>query len=396
VDNETSFVLLGTDFERDPVESGWALRAPPGGSAAGAWAKGAAASGGRFISVRHGHWESPAVAVRPFGYYRLSFQARTSADGYWFAVFEDAEGKELQADCCDSVFAAPGWEPQQFFLRAHALAARVKLRFQALSGELAVDDVRLQAAEPAAAAAWADALAASNPPVRYVPPTERWERLPRTLKKLQTGAELRVVLLGDSIANDTANSLFELLLRRARPPARLQVISSVRGGTGCPYYRQENRIAEYVLRHRPDLLVIAGISHGYDPEAIRDVIRQVRAAQEPEVLVLTDAVAPEERMKAAFLKGTRLPLAEAEAQVARFPERIEQMVGEERVAWLNLRAAWNACLSESPRPEGWFLRDEIHANCRGKQVLARILERHFAPDAAGAPGPEARKGGDQP
>ena len=379
-------VLLETDFEHSPVEKGWVLRAPPNGSPAGAWAKGAAASGERFLAVGQGFWQSPAVAVRLFGYYRLSFQARTPADGYWFAVFEDAEGKELQADCCDSVFAAPGWQPQEFFFRAHALAARLKLRFQPLAALLAVDDVRLQAAEGSGAAAWADALAAANPPVRYAPPATRWEHLPRTLKKLQTGAELRVVLLGDSIANDTANSLFELLLQRAYPQARLQVISSVRGGTGCVYYQQENRVADYVLRHRPDLLIIAGISHGYDPEAIRGVIRQVRAAQDSEILVFTDAVAPEERMKAAFLKGTKLPPAEAEAQVARFAEQIERMAREEGVAWLNLRAAWNAALRESPRPEAWFLRDEIHANCRGKQVLARILERHFAPDTAEHPG----------
>jgi hypothetical protein len=383
---EAPSVLLETDFERSPVEKGWILRAPPNGSPLGAWAEGAAASGEHFISVRQGHWESPTVPSRPSGYYRLSFQARTPADGYWFAVFEDAEGNELQADCCDSVFAAPGWQPQEFFFRAHALAARVKLRFQPLAALLAVDDVRLQAAEPGAAAAWADALAAANPPVRYAPPATRWEHLPRTLKKLRTGAELRVVLLGDSIANDTANSLFELLLQRARPQARLQVISSVRGGTGCVYYQQENRVAEYVLRHRPDLLVIAGISHGYDTEAIRGVIRQVGAAQDPEILVFTDAVAPEERMKAAFLKGTTLPPAEAEARIARFAERVERMAREEGVAWLNLRAAWNACLRESPRPEGWFLRDEVHANCRGKQVLARILERHFAPDTAEHPG----------
>lgn len=113
-------------------------------------------------------------------------------------------------------------------------------------------------------------------------------------------------------------------------------------------------------------------------------------------MVLTDAVAPEERMKAAFLKGTKLPPAEAEAQVARFPERIERLAREEGVAWLNLRAAWNAALRGSPRPEAWFLRDEIHANCRGKQILARILERHFAPDTPAVPGPAGQSGRDQP
>ena len=38
--------------------------------------------------------------------------------------------------------------------------------------------------------------------------------LPKTMKTLQQGGNLRIVILGDSICNDTSNSLYETLLKR--------------------------------------------------------------------------------------------------------------------------------------------------------------------------------------
>ena len=50
------------------------------------------------------------------------------------------------------------------------------------------------------------------PPVQYVPPTDRWSNLPLTAKRLKQGGTLRVVMLGDSIVNDTSRSCWHLLL----------------------------------------------------------------------------------------------------------------------------------------------------------------------------------------
>ena len=88
-----------------------------------------------------------------------------------------------------------------------------------------------------------------------------------------------MVLLGDSIMGNTSASLFELLLMRDYPWCKIVKIASLRSSTGCKYYRQENRVEDYVLRHNPDLLVIGGISNGGDAEAVRSVIQQVRAAK---------------------------------------------------------------------------------------------------------------------
>ena len=215
--------------------------------------------------------------------------------------------------------------------------------------------------------------------MRYAPPEGRWRRLAETRRRLADGGTLRIVMLGDSICNDTSNSLFEVLVGRACPKARIEVITSVRGGTGCTYYKDENRVAEYVLRLRPDLVVIAGISHGYDAEAIRSVVRQVRTAWACEILITNGAVCPEERMTESFLEHSGLAAAEALERIRTWPARLSRMADEENVELFDTRAAWNACVAASGRPVEWFMRDPVHANGRGKQVLGRILFRYFDP-----------------
>jgi len=51
-----------------------------------------------------------------------------------------------------------------------------------------------------------DRIYADMTAVRYVPPSDRWTFLPRTRKRLLEGGALRIVMLGDSIVNDTSRS----------------------------------------------------------------------------------------------------------------------------------------------------------------------------------------------
>ena len=71
------------------------------------------------------------------------------------------------------------------------------------------------------------------PPVRYTPPSDRWQYLPETKQLLTGGERLRVVMLGDSIVNDTSRSCWNLLLDQRYPKCRIIKITSVRGSTGC-------------------------------------------------------------------------------------------------------------------------------------------------------------------
>jgi len=134
-----------------------------------------------------------------------------------------------------------------------------------------------------------DAVYAGMDPLSYTPPADRWRNLDGTRKRLGEGDSLKIVMLGDSIIGDTSGSRFELLLGRMYPRSKITKITSTRGSTGCWWYKLDNHVEEYVLRHKPDLLMIGGISQRQDVESIREVIHQVRAAQSPEILLMTPA-----------------------------------------------------------------------------------------------------------
>ena len=136
---------------------------------------------------------------------------------------------------------------------------------------------------------WADKVYDSIPAVGFTPDPGRWNFIPRTIRTLKAGGTLSVVMLGDSIVNDTANSAFDVRVERMYPHAKLNIIASVRGGTGCQYYKEMNRAKEYVLDLRPDLLIIGGISNS-DGESVRSVVQQVRDKMDPEILLMTGAV----------------------------------------------------------------------------------------------------------
>ena len=146
---------------------------------------------------------------------------------------------------------------------------------------------------------WADRLYATLPPINVKAVPRPGKRLDRSLQKLRDGQTLRIVMLGDSIINDTGNSPFDVLLERKYPKAKVEVITSVRGGGGCQYYKLENRVEQYVLQYRPDLLVIGGISND-GPASVREVIHQVRAKQDPDILVMSGAVCLQPKPETLF------------------------------------------------------------------------------------------------
>jgi len=181
------------------------------------------------------------------------------------------------------------------------------------------------------------------------------------------------------ICNDTSNSLYETLLKRVYPQAQIEVVVSVRGGAGCQYYKDENRVQDYVLRFKPDLVIIAGIRHGYDPEAIRSVIRQIKSHSDCEFMVLTGAITPDETCREGYFKTSTLTISRALENFEKFTIRMRRMTDEEHVEFFDMRSAWNEYVLRSPQPTGWFQRDPIHGNSRGKQIVGRILLRYFEP-----------------
>ncbi len=344
----------------------------------------------------------------------------------WGAVFFDKDGNKLEADHYCGFDASEDWIEQEFCFRAKANAAEVRFRLHPVSAGLLVQDIAVEEVSRDEVVAWADALWATMPPLGYQPPPGRWDNLPKTSAALRPATNqcgtaalgcdcrgptaegrcatrtLRVVMLGDSIVNDAGNSPWETLVERLHPGLRIEVITSVRGGTGCWYYKDEGRVKPYVLDFAPDLVMIGGISHGEDIEATRSVIRQVRTSlpandsfgveqlrksrppyqqavpsgghATPDILLMTGAFGKgrDPRDDPAWMPFIR-------PGCPTYRSRLMALAAEEGCGFLDLEGAWGAYLLAIDQPYAWLMRDEVHANARGHQLLARILERFFAP-----------------
>jgi len=217
-----------------------------------------------------------------------------------------------------------------------------------------------------------DAIYASMDPIKFQPPAGRFANIPKTMAKLREGGELRMVLLGDSIMGNTSGSQFELLLMRDYPKCKLIKIASLRSGTGCKYYKEENRVQDYVLKHNPDLLVIGGISNGGDAEAVRSVVEQVRAKRsETEVLLLTPVLGSTND------EHIRTFTREIDTTKSNFRFNMQKVAAEEKCAFFDMTSPWWTYIQDSGKTYGWFMGDSVHANHRGSQIIGRLLEIWF-------------------
>jgi acetyl esterase/lipase len=218
---------------------------------------------------------------------------------------------------------------------------------------------------------------AEMPPVRYAPPPDRWDDLPRTAAILGRGeGELRVVMLGDSIVNDTSRSLWDGLLARRFPGCSIVKTTCVRGSTGCWWYKEPGRVRRYVLDHRPDLLIIGGISQREDIDSIRDVVRQVREGSPCDVLLMTGAFG------ATDPRDDKAWRFEIDPQGQDCRARLRRLAAEVKAGFLDMHAHWGKYVREAGKELDWWKRDPVHANERGEQILGRILLEHLSPSVA--------------
>lgn len=214
-------------------------------------------------------------------------------------------------------------------------------------------------------------IQAEMPRGEFTPPPQDWPHLARTRKILTEGGELRLLAMGDSIVNDTMRSGWVAKLGEAYPKAKIRATVYVRGGGGCQHYKEEGRVAKYVVPRKPDLVFIGGISQK-DTESIRAVIRELRAAlPDVEILLATgtfgtaDPRVPEELAKAAH-SGT-----------GRYGEALKKLAAEERCAYLDMTTPWAEYIRSSKLHPHLFYRDVVHANEYGEQILAKILMAFF-------------------
>jgi lysophospholipase L1-like esterase len=221
----------------------------------------------------------------------------------------------------------------------------------------------------------ADAAYAKIPPVKPRLPEERGKRLPKTFATLRNGGTLRVVMLGDSIINDTSRSAWDLVLMRENPKVKVEKTTAVRGSTGCTWYKEAGRVKKFVLDHQPDLVIVGGISHGGDIDSIRNVIEQIQAGSKAEILLVTgpfgtsDPNAGEDWRKTSVHPNNTLEFAAG----------LKSLAEKSGCGFFDMQAEWGDYIRASGKKLDVFKRDPIHANAEGEQVLGRILVAYFSP-----------------
>lgn len=211
------------------------------------------------------------------------------------------------------------------------------------------------------------AIQKEMPPGKFTPPTNDWRRLGRTRRILTEGGELRLMAVGDSIVNDTMRSAWVAKVQEAYPKAAIKATVYVRGGGGCQHYKEEGRVAKYILPRKPDLIYLGGISQR-DLASIREVIRQVRAGlPEVEFLLATGTFGTADPRDAATL--AKAPHSGTGA----YGEALKALANEEGCAYLDMTTPWAEYIRSSGLHPHRFYRDVVHANEFGEQILGRIM-----------------------
>lgn len=317
---------------------------------------------------------SVKICENEFEFYSLSFDSKAAEDCHWGVFFHDREGKPIVADVYSSIYAGKERQHCEQVVYGREGATGLHPFVQSVKG-VEIWDMKIKRISPMKAAEWCDNLYRTLPPLSYVPHTDRLKFLPRTLTAMKTGLPLRVVMLGDSIINDTFNSNFQSLLMRLYPKTDLKFVCSVRGSTGCWYYQEPEQFKSYVADHRPDLLIMGGISHKEDGDAICKIIEMARKQIGCEVLLLSGPLGYDWRKHDESDPDAELP---AQAWMpASFVEKQKAIADKLQVEFLDMATVWHDYLGASRKPWQWFHRDKVHGNDRGKQIVGRIFEAYL-------------------
>ena len=323
------------------------------------------------------------------GFYSLKFKAKTKEHCYWWVDFFDADGKPLP-DCNSAVYPGEAQEYDQM-IYIESLAESIQLAFNSKTG-VEVYDVVVKRVSADVAAAWGDALYATLPKLDFEAPKDSFKLLPKTAEAMKSGKPWKVVMLGDSIMNDSYNSVFQALVKRDFPNSNLEFIISVRGSTGCWFYHEPENFKEYVTKHKPDLLMIGGISNlikdmndfAAGMKKVESVISQAKALG-CEVVLLSPPHSVDWRTFDPKNEDAPLPVATWTEQMLDQGKslRLIHTPYRETAAKCGI-AFWDVTvpnadyIAKSLKPHNYFNRDFIHNNDRGKQIIGRMLKSYFS------------------
>lgn len=324
------------------------------------------------LTLAGGKWESDAFPAPAYEWFQLQCRVKVDGPAYWAAIFTDAEGHDLVSDHYDGIDAGGGWQEIVSCFRSRPPAVSARIRFHLNGGKtLAVSQAAVAPVTREEVAAWADALRTGLEPFPSLVGSRRITNLPDTQRILRSGGRLRLVMLGDSIMNDIGNSPWDVLVERYHPGVHIEAATSVGASKGYAYYKQNDRVRACVLQYEPDLVMICMRSHPGDFDSLRDVIHQIRAGGVHDILLLSDPFGGDGDPRQN--PGSQPPAAKVAGQTA-----LRAIAHEMDAEFLNLQSLWMSYIAATRHPYPFFMRDLHHANLRGRQVIARVLEDCFA------------------
>ena len=340
---------------------------------------------------------SPRIAIPKTGaYYKLSFKGFAPIRSYEAVAFYDAAGNMI-ADNYDVLY--PGKTSRyERIVFAQEGVKEAEVFFQSTKG-CTVKDVKFEPATVEETARWCDSVYAKLPPLEFALPcgglgTARPATLPpRTLDAMKTGKPWRILMLGDSIMQDTFHSQFHALVKRAYPKSEVTWLVSVRGSTGCWYYCEPENFRKYVADSKPDCVFIGGISGWLHPDmplnggpAIESVAKRVNSELGAEVVVMTPTLAVDLRVPKGTEQGSAVaPSAFNHAALGDRACKYDIAAAEELKAicaknrwplWDMFNPAYD-WLFKTGLPSEFYSRDYVHSGELGKQLIARIALVYF-------------------
>ena len=346
-----------------------------------------------YYESKGGRMQSPIIKLDKksgeSAYYSLTFKAKTNEQCYWWVDFFDADGKPLP-DTNSAVYPGKAQADYDQMLYIQSSAASIQLAFQSKGG-VAVSDIVVKKVPVGNAAQWNDALYTGLPSLNFSPSSDSFALLPKTAAALKNGKPWKVVMLGDSIMNDSYNSVFQALVKRDFPKSNLDFIISVRGSTGCWFYQDPKSFTEYVTRYKPDLLMIVGISNLIKdkdniPAGMLKIENVIKQAKELgcEVVLLSPPHSVDWRRYDLKNESANLPVMKwSEDTLDQGKERrliwspYEALAKKCDIAFWNMTVPTADYVAISGKPHDFFNRDYIHNNDRGKQMIGRVLQKYF-------------------
>jgi len=326
-----------------------------------------------FYPDKGGRLESTIISgVDEFLYYQLTFTSTVSVDSHWAVLFLDSDGNPVVSDCHSSIYSGENIKNRVVFYGRED-CSHVKIIFQSKVNIL-ISDVKLKEISADDAAMWCDEIYSELPPISALPASEGANLTPKTFQAMKTGVPWRVVMLGDSIINDTFNSNFQSIIKRSFSKSNMKFICSVKGGAGCWHYQKQDEFDTYVKDLKPDLLIIGGISNN-DIDAIRRVVIMSQEQIGCEIILTTGPLGDDLRKYDEKNRKQNLPkqfIPPIESVLLK-----QKLAAELNVGFVDLATQWYNYLGNSQKPWQWFNRDHVHGNDRGKQIVGRLFDHCF-------------------